>query len=216
MPLDRNQLVQSFIDLQRAGLRLPPGPALEALVAELAASTPAPTLEDVLFRLAAIGRYGSLEPPRTAVPYDLDVFELDDYERADDDVYADIVARLAGLLGADLPLEILGASQSGLLVALDGQRYHFGYEVQDDWVDGLVFSDVAALLVRRGASKRLVHAYGGQLFVAVPVEHLHTLAALVRRHLEADHPELADAYRVRHVTATDARLERARQRAEHR
>jgi len=213
MPLDHNLVIQALVDLQRAGLRLPPGPALEALVAAVFECERAPTLLSVLFRLAKFGRYGSLEPPEPHAVYALDVFEMGDYERAHDEVYAEIAQRVAAICGDALPLRVLGCSQSTVTVSLDGQRYRFVYEVEDDWVDGTIFSDLAALLAQRGARTRLVHAYGGEVFIAVPVKHLHTLAALVQRHLVADHPRLLDTYGVRHVVARPERVALARREA---
>lgn len=206
--MDNATVIAILVDLQRAGLQLPPGPALEHVLVEVA-SRPYASFDSVLFALCGLGRHSSLEPPRVPLPYDLPIFEMDDYERGSSEVYGEIAEHIAAICGGELPIQVLACSESTLTVLLDGVRYRFVYEYQDDWVDPTVFGDLTALLANRSSSLRLVYACS--VFFALPIDKISLLDEVVRRHNSGS--SLTAHHSVTHSPSPPERLELARRSA---
>lgn len=195
----RNEVITTLIEIQRAGISLPPGPALEHLFERLekqARQLPHPEpidLKGVLFGLCAFGRSSSLEPCEFGTGFDLNLFEMCDFERGSHTVYGEIATRIADVCGGALRLTLVDCSESTLTVQVDGEVYHFVYEYDDDWVDGTVFEDLAALLIECGARKRLVYLFGAELFAALLPDQVQAFAELVRRLAPLKPPAWASA-----------------------
>lgn len=77
--------------------------------------------------------------------------------------YAEIAVRMRDLAEEDLPLESIGdyidieEEIAWLEFGLDGRKYHWDLQIEDDWVDTEIFGMFIELLENRGSNKKYTY-----------------------------------------------------------
>lgn len=152
-------LEQKLETLAECGFKLAPPFTVADLLAELSREEyEKPGFEALLFGL---GSEADFETARG--PFCLNLWHFDTECIENEGDYANIVARMAQMAQGALPLENISdhldpeKEEAWAAFSLNGHSHRINLEYQDDWVDGALFTHLAALLEKTAPSLRFIY-----------------------------------------------------------